>query len=586
MKKTAGNLFIIAAFAAVLAFAGCSGSDSETTHFEGDGEVEETESTETGEIEVAENVAAAIEQVNLGKEWLEKGQCSMARQCFEKAVEYDPANLDGHFGLAFSESQQSFEIFMSLLTMVMKTKQPDWASSTVAAGGGEPEEYESQSDYLSKLFAKTFKTMADSFERSVAEYDVIKKSADASKYVWHISKEIPVYMGTEKMAWMKGDARLPEIYMFDSLSRMLGSVFHFLSSINIHGDVAQIVNEIQGGGSLSLNAILPMVVDVLNGDENFLGFAGGAAGGKSLGAEMIKLWSGALDDVVKAAEFLQAEGCVGGSGEADEKAIFYCVDDSYNGTKTLEFKVFKLDKANGDLATGEFLMNVVAADLTKLPLYGELKSNLEKGGAALDFRAKLSPVFSGLLSLAAGYRLIDFLGFDLGLGDAITPKVIENLLKLVIPAGAGMDFGTYFADPIPLRKILPQWTSDQPKGKNKLWMEWECPSETADDGMPDGKGTFLCKASKECSGGAADACLLDAAHFAGTPQEQPADGIALGSPYFVWQDPTIGGLLYINPCDISLSSETCGLAKGTQQTVNVFMGKLIKGILSFAGSKK
>jgi len=551
---------------------GCTGSDESSPIVDGDVDLPDNPDGDPAEL-----AKMAFEE---GKSWLEKGQANEARPFFAQAVQYDPDMLEAHFGLAFAESQVTWEFLSAFLTMagqIMSADPPDWVNEEKGTSGGEYDDLDdpqSQSEWLAQQVHVLFGNMSQSLGVAVEHYGIIINSEQATDFVYTIDTEIPIYMSLERTAALTGEIRLPEIYMFDSMSRLYLSVTRMISMLDLRGDLSDVVNFVQSHkSSLDINTLMPVIVDLLNSDERFMGATGDTA---ALGAEMKTLWTGALNDVKLSFEAAKAEvdECVRTEGAQPTNRSFFCFLDRKG--EELRLHMRKPDPENPGEDYDMFLTVFKAEDMTVIDTF---VANLADGQSPMDLREEILPVLSSIVAVVNAYGMLDLLNLDLGLGDAATPDVVGSFLGTFLPKGAAMNFGAFFNDPTSLRGLLPVWTSDKPRRENTLYMEWECPGELEDDEAPNGSGGLLC-AAEDADGG-----LVDSAHFVGTDNEQPADGVLLQTPYFVWQDPTLGGLLYIDPTELDLEGPA-GYAPATQAGTNVFIGAVVDGVMGFVGKKK
>jgi hypothetical protein len=173
---------------------------------------------------------------------------------------------------------------------------------------------------------------------------------------------------------------------------------------------------------------------------------------------------------------------------------------------------------------------------------------------------------TGLLQFLLG----DLIPIDLSALEIHQAIVVVNNL---VPAPIALDWGTFHQHPVGLRAVLPRIEYD-PDGANpsNFQIEWECPDEiAANGGQAAGAAGFICTA---------DALLVDAPHFVGTPFEIPADGVVSRLPYLVWDDPTLGGLLFVDPSlvDGALNIEP-GFAPADNFTLNLALRGMLDGII-------
>ena len=113
-------------------------------------------------------------------------------------------------------------------------------------------------------------------------------------------------------------------------------------------------------------------------------------------------------------------------------------------------------------------------------------------------------------------------------------RLIRTLLGGFFPDVLGFDWAGFHQVPSGLRVLLP--LLQDPVDDETWLLSWECPEDLLHDGFPSGSGGLLC----------GDVELVDAPHFVGTPWEMDADGNVTKVPYLVWEDPTLGGFVYVD----------------------------------------
>jgi len=588
MKRTTNLFGLGLAMLAVTVWGltGCGGSssnpasdgDEETVEEETTDGDAETEGVETGEA--SEEVQSLIDE---GRLWLELGQATEAREPFRQALALDGSNLEAHFGLALAESQMIYEFFTSLLSLVNYATggaKPDWAEDGTGGGMKAEDDPQNDAEMVSRELHRWLGLLLESTALADTHYRYIMDAPDAAGFSFVINEEIPVYQSMKKTAWLKGRFALADVYMMNASLKLLESILEILHQLDVSGDLFDLVNIIMApGGSgrdnLSLPTLLPMIVDVLNSDERFLSYQDGPV---TAGAAMKGMWRDGLNMALKATDLLEAEGCVGEEDLQPKDRVFFCFDHIRYG-KQIRLHLFKPDTASEepDAETEIFLTVLPFEDKQAV---ADLRDNLTQGGTPLSLEDSLLKPFATAFAVANAFGILEVMNLDLGLGEAATPTVIASVVSGLLPKGMALDFGAFFDNPLSIRQILPAWTSDRPTGENTLLVEWECPDELTSGviGFPNGKGDLLCEADSEENG------LTDSAHFVGTASEQPADGMALGSPYFVWQDPAMGGLLYVDEDKLGISDQE-GYQPATQKSMNLLLGTIIQKVMGFLSKK-
>jgi hypothetical protein len=145
--------------------------------------------------------------------------------------------------------------------------------------------------------------------------------------------------------------------------------------------------------------------------------------------------------------------------------------------------------------------------------------------------------------------------------------VISGTITTVIPDVIQFDLGKFMHDPPQkfFRLILPAVVTDQNGGK-KLLLEYEC--------MDLGSTDLWCPYPET---------ITSTAHFIGTTYEIPDDGVKNTLPYLSSQDPSLGGLLYLDlsSLDASFPNEW---HQPTSYEFNYFLAKIVGGLLGGLGN--
>ena len=148
------------------------------------------------------------------------------------------------------------------------------------------------------------------------------------------------------------------------------------------------------------------------------------------------------------------------------------------------------------------------------------------------------------------------------------PPPKHRLLKNLLPSALALDWGTFHQHPVGLRALLPLIAG---VGEGEFLFEWECLGEIAELGQPGAAAGLVCTKP---------ATLVDAPHFVGTPYEIAADGVPSRLPYLVWEDPTWGGLVFVDPTRVAGATDVDpGYAPADNRTLNLAVHALIGGIL-------
>ena len=204
-----------------------------------------------------------------------------------------------------------------------------------------------------------------------------------------------------------------------------------------------------------------------------------------------------------------------------------------------------------------------------------VSASVAEPGKVVPFSEGMQPMLGLVLSTMLELGLLgdlEIAGIALPM-DTFTAADLSQLLGGFIGAVSGQDFGSFYANPVGLRFLFPVMTAGDSLGSNHFLVEWECPGDIGDTGLPSGWQGLLC---------GADAELVDAPHFVGTPWEIPADGYLSTMPYFAWEDPTLNGLMHADLSTV-LEGQPEGFQPTEATTINIVVAELLGPILKLIG---
>lgn len=504
------------------------------------------------------------EDVDLGIFWLENAETELANQAFKRAFDRNPDNPRARFGYAFSEAMLGYDtFFLAIQALEGQLLAP-------APLRWKDQNYEDINDWFDKEFLHIMDLIDGYFLHAVEIYGPLKESGGLSIYFDHL----PIHVGINEYTWISGEIDDADVFIFDGMARLGAMIFEFLAAHHLKSDLYGVVTIFANDGlDTDLAGIMGMVTYLLNYEEKFLALR------PDIGVARIQglrdLMVGGLEDAILAAEAAEEEYATD-SDQTDE--VFTVIQDRDRN------KILVLNVWRNDIETGEPIMNEIElVNPDVIQAAADLRSHLIEGGDPVPFDGPISMSLSAALILPIGFGLLDWLDLSLeellGLSyDLVSPALLETLLTGLLNLDVvALDLYTYLENPIGLRDMLPAWTNDQPPFENKLFTEWECPDELLDDGAPDGSGKFICAGEAET--------LVDAAHFVGTPYEIAADGHTVKSPYLAMQDPTFGGMLYIDPEALALAGypEDPRWQEADQLSFNAALGKILASVLAFIG---
>ena len=508
-----------------------------------------------------EGVNPVVEDlVETGIFWLENGEAELANQAFREAFDIAPNHPGARFGYAFSESMVGFEIMTGLILGALEGNLKS-GFHPPSPDSDDPEDW---NEWLDEEFFKAFELISERFRISVELYEPLKGETNLSM----MFDKLPIYLGLQYPTYIKGEIDNTDVYIFDSMSRMFALALEFINAHQFKGDIGMVVNRIESdywGGSIDAEVILPIIAFLLNSSEDFLSFRPDGLGLEKIDTSKDLLLV-AMENLILAAGAAEAELDTEDDQDDDLFTIIYD-----RRTPKLMLNVYSEEQ---DPETGrdkKITMEFVAPE--HIDAINSISKQIKNGGDPLPFDTDIMPVVASMAILPVGFGLLERFGIDLGLPyDIITPEVLTGLINGFVDLSIiALDLKAYYDDPLSLREMFPVWTSDQPRFENTLLMEWECPAETADDGLPNGSAKFFCVGDE----------LEDLPHFVGTQYEFAADERPARSPYVAMQNPDFSGAFYVDmeALDLPDSSVEPQWQKADQRSFNAALAELLVGIV-------
>jgi len=81
----------------------------------------------------------------------------------------------------------------------------------------------------------------------------------------------------------------------------------------------------------------------------------------------------------------------------------------------------------------------------------------------------------------------------------IGSNTLSGGASVIVPVDAfAFDFGSFFANPVGVRDLLPVWRSDLDPEKNNFLLEWDCPNDLDEVGFPKGDFGLFCPVTWDC----------------------------------------------------------------------------------------
>lgn len=593
--------------------SGSSGSDDETTgdatsETAPDGEddgvdpgdiVKDGEVGDLPEIDDADATAdidheALAVLIDQGKYWLVNAEPYFALEAFESALELAPQDPDALFGAALAQQVYGSERFLTYLQMVpgqifgfpppaeeqtgflptsiqaSLKELPMGAFSLLSVLDSLPDGVSTQlseNDFLAEQLRELLGYFHEDFAAVETYLNTLQAlpadAFDLESFEWSI-EGVPFYVAVRPLMRFSGTYRKADLLLMRVTNDTMLWVLDLFLGQDFRGDVMTVIAFARsfGGGGTEIWEILNLIGYLLSESPHFLD----------------------LHDVEGMAYADDAYGRMLSIGENLVAALTHLreVEDRPGGVTSLDDAgpADTIQIANrvlgGDTSNPEDVAFSMLFPASVQESYDEILEALGAPGAVMPFDEGAVVQLATLIIPFSKSGLLDVFLSDV-LPIDISPLELNSAVVLfnnMLKSAMAFDWAGYHEQPVGLRFVLPLigYDEDDPSAGSFL-LEWECPEEVAasGSGQPEGAGGFLCTA---------DAVFEDKAHFVGTPYEIPADGVASRLPYMVWEDPTWGGLLYVDPSLIPEAINTePGYAPATNYSLNLALSGMIGPIL-------
>lgn len=511
-----------------------------------DGDDGDAGDTTVPPVDVSAEVAAC-------KAELAAGQSFRALREAEAGLERAPDDPDALFCAALAGMIDRVEFSLSL------GKVLDMAGTYTSLVAEEPSYGDELAEEIHGIFAYLHAGFALGVERLDAIGDrPLTFDADAV-WVYNGPKPMLVYRGR----FDQGDVQLMRVY-----GRFTVGVLDILRGQDLRGDVATLAALIvEDGldGGFGFDKLLEILAYLTATDERFLTLH--PEEGVDAFLEAREVLAGFGPELRAALAAVESLPTTPGVDEVTTAELM--VDDGYRLTMRS-----RVDGA-GDAAVETPI---------EVELAGPVLDGLDAVSLSVREPGTLVPWAGGMTHLLA--IMIEPIIETRALGDltlggvTLAPGIftidsLANLLAALVPSPAAFDMGTFYANPVGLRALLPRSEGLGGFGADKMIAEWECPDDLDASGLPQGSGRVV------CTDGVA---LVDGPHFVGTPDELAADGYESGFAYFVWNDPTWNGLLWADLSEVLPDTEP-GFTAVDATTINVVIGEMIGPLLNLAGGQ-
>jgi len=392
------------------------------------------------------------------------------------------------------------------------------------------------------------------------EADVACAASAMAACRWGID-QVPIYVALRPVVHLRGTFDRGDIYLLGSMTSFFLWATELMAGQDCRGDLLTLASQAveMKDEKLGVLEILELVSLLLGTNQDVLNlhpedgkwlFEAGNRHMKDTGSLLLEALSimgeesgaeGMLDDVTR----LEAEG--GDLVLVVRNAVDFPGEDEHEVRIRL------------------------AAEL--LQRTEELVAAMETPGATVPFSKGPGLQLGTVLGLFNKFGVLSFLPVEIPIDlSGLEPGQAVALLTMFFQDSVAFDYGALFGNPIGLRTFIPSMeATPESQGGIGFQMEWECPDETAETGLPLAAKGFVC--SKEAE-------LVDLPHFVGTDSEIDADGDPPPLPYLIWADPTWGGFLAVADDPLAPVSDSTQYVSPTLQSTNLAVHLWLKSFVA------
>ena len=505
---------------------------------------DDTSDPDAPELADVPEVACPGQQETLAEArwWLEASQPFQALELYREAEAACPESIEARFGAALAQLVDVTELVFSLVSM----------------GGSMGKE--SQDDYLAGLVHdEVFAKLAERLRGALLRLDAL---ADEQAPVAFPVERLVVYNVTQPFLAYRGEFDRGDVQLMRSVAQTALFLVDVLRTQDLRAPILELVMQVRQSGFDGVRTVLEAVGGLLAYSPETFGVH--PEDGAAAYAEAAEMLAGLSESLDAALDFMRDEAIREPAGS--EPQVSTLRPGATAGVEQLVLSAGAVVGDDGEIGSRELVFYLPDGLPTGLRA---IRESVRSAGTLVAWED--GPRWL-LAAIAAVVLKLDIVGeIDIGgiplRPDRVTIDIIAQLLGELLPLPIACDFGTMFGTPAGLRDFLPTPTSD---GRS-LVMEWECPAELADDGLPDGAGQILCAQGGE-----------DAGHFLGSPHETAPDGLVSVFPYFAFTDPTLHGLVHVDLQALGLSGEP-GYSLADQTSLNAALATGIAPILDLVG---
>ena len=525
---------------------------------------------------------------------LAEGKTSLGLANYDDAIksfqlildQYDPENPDAMYGVAIASTVRQLAgmgdqfksiidmVFQMLPTLTTAPQTPMKLTPQASASGVNA--------IMESVINDAF---LDSLDAIFPYWDKLKQHPEFSMTIDKLPAQIGVAPYLVYKVDLGGVQDIGTVYFISGLARLVKSLMYIVYSMNfdvtasLPGLVQQFLPILQGKQALTVDRdfILGLVAYIIDSSPGFMTLEPNM--GKQRLSDAADLLALAIQDLLSCVDSISAE-----KGDQSTHLVGYRSE----GNKS--YLVFNLKDESGNAES----IPIEFSDQIKTSLNNLISSiQATGGGVRASWAGDLAPFVGLIVQAALQSGMLDpvlsfampmlqtYIGSDtvaminqlMGTVKSLAKSgVISGAITTVIPDAIQFDFGKFMHDPPQqyLRLILPATVKDTSVNPPtyKLLAEYECDDSTL------AANSLWCPYPWG---------ITSTAHFIGTTYEIPDDGVKNTLPYLSSQDPSLGGLIYLNlsSLDSSFANEW---KQPTSFEFNYFLAKVVGGLLGGLGN--
>ena len=510
-----------------------------------------------------------------------EGKTHIGNAAFEDAIaafqvvldEYDSDNTEAMFGIAFSE-------VLKLLVQFGDSWKEIADMVTPLLGMAPASPVTPQQTGLNMIIdSMVEENLVASMNYVLPFFEQVAQDPNFSMQL----EKAPVLVTVEPyIAWeldIGGEYDLGEVYFMQAGFKFLKGMAMLAASINFQlsssalsvfgSQFLPLLTGETAGLEMSRDLIFDSLTTILDTSPNF--FTIEPTQGRARMAEVADLMGGAIDDLFTFLETIAAEAddqeddVMAYKPEGNRKYFVVHLYDELE-ERHIEMKIQFTENVKTSLerisssyqASGGVRANW-ARDLA--PFLGFFIQGMWETTIPAAVIELVIPYFTGIIGEETAQMITDMMATFESLA---SEELLAGMLTLIIPDVIEFDLGKFFRDPPSefLRLMMPPLTTDG-EGNRTVMIEYECDDLTDED--------LWCQYPDT---------ITTTEHFVGTPYLIEDDGLKSALPYIAFEDPSLGGFLYLNLYTLNPAEFPNQYVTPDSYEFNYFLSSLLGELLS------